>query len=46
MLMEQFTILTSFLGKTAPTSERAGSYTDGSTENIVSQVKTKSLIKK
>lgn len=35
-----------FSGKTAPTSKRAGSYTDGSTENVTSHVKTISLIKK
>lgn len=46
-LMEQFMILTGFFsGKTAPKSERRGSYTDGSTENIISQLKQNSLIKK
>lgn len=35
-----------FSGKTAPKSESTGSYADGSTENIISQVKRKSLIKK
>lgn len=44
-LTEQF--MTSFFsGKTAPTSKRAGSYTDGSTENVTSHAKTKSLTKK
>lgn len=46
-LMEQFMTLTGFFsGKTAPTSKRAGSYIDSSTENVTSQVKTRSLIKK
>lgn len=46
-LIEQFMTLTGFLtGKTAPISKRAGSYIDGSMENITSPVKTKSLIKK
>lgn len=35
-----------FSGKTAPKSERRGSYTDGSTENIISQIKTKQSYKK
>lgn len=44
-LTEQFMMLTLFLVRTL-TSKRAGSHTDSSTENVTSQVKTKSLIKK
>lgn len=44
-LTEQFMMLTLFLVRTL-TSKRAGSHTDSSTENVTSQVKTESLIKK
>lgn len=46
-LTEQFMMPTVFFpGKTLLISKRAGSYPDGSTENITSQVKKKNLIKK
>lgn len=44
-LTEQFMMLTLFLVRTL-TSKRAGSHSDSSTENVTSQVKTESLIKK